>query len=252
MRPEVLGDLGGFGALVEISKKYRNPVLVSGTDGVGTKLKLAFDWDKHDTVGIDLVAMCLMLPVVAWMGIRSVTLVVLSCLLTVASSLVKVLVLRNAGLIRAHRLAYLAYVFNAASLVCISRSFGPLLFTPALFAMFTFAYCMSHDARYRATVMATGCVAVLGPAVLELVGVLPHSYEFHGDAMTIVAHAVSLSELPTLVALMMASLFLLIAPGVMMGRLQKALLEVELRSQIQSWHLRKLLPDEAQPPPARA
>ncbi|MDO4906579.1 phosphoribosylformylglycinamidine cyclo-ligase [Neisseria sp.] len=57
MRPEVLGGLGGFGALVEISKKYRNPVLVSGTDGVGTKLKLAFDWDKHDTVGIDLVAM---------------------------------------------------------------------------------------------------------------------------------------------------------------------------------------------------
>ncbi len=57
MRPEVLGDLGGFGALVEISKKYKNPVLVSGTDGVGTKLRLAFDWDKHDTVGIDLVAM---------------------------------------------------------------------------------------------------------------------------------------------------------------------------------------------------
>ena len=58
MRPEVLGDLGGFGALVEISQKYRQPVLVSGTDGVGTKLKLAFDWNKHDTIGIDLVAMC--------------------------------------------------------------------------------------------------------------------------------------------------------------------------------------------------
>lgn len=57
MRPEVLGDLGGFGALVEISQKYRQPVLVSGTDGVGTKLKLAFDWNKHDTIGIDLVAM---------------------------------------------------------------------------------------------------------------------------------------------------------------------------------------------------
>ncbi|MDO5687040.1 MAG: phosphoribosylformylglycinamidine cyclo-ligase [Neisseria sp.] len=57
MRPEVLGDLGGFGAIVEISKKYRNPVLVSGTDGVGTKLRLAFEWDQHDTVGIDLVAM---------------------------------------------------------------------------------------------------------------------------------------------------------------------------------------------------
>ena len=57
MRPEVLGDLGGFGALVEISQKYRQPVLVSGTDGVGTKLKLALDWNKHDTIGIDLVAM---------------------------------------------------------------------------------------------------------------------------------------------------------------------------------------------------
>lgn len=57
MRPEVLGDLGGFGALVEISKKYTHPVLVSGTDGVGTKLKLAFEWNQHDTVGIDLVAM---------------------------------------------------------------------------------------------------------------------------------------------------------------------------------------------------
>ena len=57
LRPEVLGGIGGFGALFEISKKYREPVLVSGTDGVGTKLKLAFRLDRHDTVGIDLVAM---------------------------------------------------------------------------------------------------------------------------------------------------------------------------------------------------
>ena len=57
MRPEVLAGIGGFGALVEISKKYREPVLVSGTDGVGTKLKLAFELNRHDTVGIDLVGM---------------------------------------------------------------------------------------------------------------------------------------------------------------------------------------------------
>jgi phosphoribosylformylglycinamidine cyclo-ligase len=57
MRPEVLAGIGGFGALCRIPRKYRNPVLVSGTDGVGTKLKLAFQFHKHDTVGIDLVAM---------------------------------------------------------------------------------------------------------------------------------------------------------------------------------------------------
>ncbi|MCF8150162.1 MAG: phosphoribosylformylglycinamidine cyclo-ligase [Sulfuritalea sp.] len=57
MRPEVLAGIGGFGALFEISKKFREPVLVSGTDGVGTKLKLAFQWNRHDTVGQDLVAM---------------------------------------------------------------------------------------------------------------------------------------------------------------------------------------------------
>ena len=57
MREGVMGGLGGFGAMFEISKKYKEPVLVSGTDGVGTKLRLAFELNRHDTVGIDLVAM---------------------------------------------------------------------------------------------------------------------------------------------------------------------------------------------------
>lgn len=58
-RPEVIADIGGFGGLFSLNtSKYKNPVLVSGTDGVGTKLKIAFMTDRHDTVGIDLVAMC--------------------------------------------------------------------------------------------------------------------------------------------------------------------------------------------------
>ena len=57
-RPEVMGGLGGFASLVEIPAGYRQPVLVSGTDGVGTKLRLAMNLNKHDTIGIDLVAMC--------------------------------------------------------------------------------------------------------------------------------------------------------------------------------------------------
>ncbi|MFT6031323.1 MAG: phosphoribosylformylglycinamidine cyclo-ligase [Oleiphilaceae bacterium] len=57
-RPEVLAGLGGFGALFELPKGYTEPVLISGTDGVGTKLRLALDLQKHNTIGIDLVAMC--------------------------------------------------------------------------------------------------------------------------------------------------------------------------------------------------
>ncbi|MFB6434783.1 MAG: phosphoribosylformylglycinamidine cyclo-ligase [Candidatus Malihini olakiniferum] len=58
LRPEVIGGLGGFGALCALPQKYREPVLVSSTDGVGTKLRLAIDLKRHETIGVDLVAMC--------------------------------------------------------------------------------------------------------------------------------------------------------------------------------------------------
>src|SRR5690606_5337628 len=58
LRPEVIGGLGGFGGLIRVPPGYKEPVLVAGTDGVGTKLKLAIEHDAHDGVGVDLVAMC--------------------------------------------------------------------------------------------------------------------------------------------------------------------------------------------------
>jgi serine/threonine-protein kinase len=152
-------------------------------------------------------------------------------------------------------------VLNLLALVCVSRSFGPLFFTPALLSLFTLGYSMSPVTRYRVMVIVTGCVVLLGSVAVEVLGSLvrevgariPPSYEFGVDhrSMTIIARAVELSYGPTVAALTAGAFLLIVGPALMMGQQQEVLRKVERRSALQTWHLKHLLPDEAQEPVSR-
>ena len=193
----------------------------------------------------DAGGLALMVPLVLWMGVRSWRLLIATVALTVAASAMKLVASRAGALPRLYAAAYVSYVFNVLALVCIGRGFGPLFFTPTLLTAFTFAYCMTHRGAFRAAIIGTGAAALLGAVAVELSGLVAPSYAFHEGAMTILPRAVTLSASPTLTALAVGSVFMVVVPGVLMGRMQRALREAEQRSFLQAWHLRQLLPDEA-------
>jgi serine/threonine-protein kinase len=208
----------------------------------------------RDGARFDLIGMALLIPVAAWMGMRSWKLLGAWGVLTITSSMVKLLGSRGRGRTSStmHLRAYSSYLLNILAYGCLSRAFGPLIFTPGLIAVATFAYCMSQDARYRFTVMLTGCAGLLAPLLLELAGLLPRSYSFDAAGMRVIPGAAYFPEVPTLFSLTIAGLFMILGAGLLMGRLQRGLGEAELRSHLHAWHLRQLLPEEARAPVLRA
>ena len=211
--------------------------------------RIAFQLD--DALRFDLANLLLIVPFALWMGVRSWPLMIAGMMLVLASAACKLVARRGRDLARGHFLAYGAYLLNVLSLLCVGRAFGPLFFTPVLLSVFTLGFCMSPVGRYRSTILATGCVAQLGSVLVEIFGLIPRSYRFLGSEMIIAAHAVDLFETPTLVALTVGAVLMILGPGVMMARQQDLLREVERRSAMQTWHLRRLLPDEAQEPVSR-
>ena len=208
----------------------------------------------RDGARFDLAGMALLAPVAMWMGIRSWSLFGAWAVLTMTSSLVKVLASRRRATTSSsiHLSAYAAFFLGVLAYGCLSRAFGPLIFTPGLIALATFAYCMSNDARYRFTVLLTGCAGLVAPLVLELSGVVPRSYVFDATGMRILVSAARFPEVPTLVALSSAGVFMILGAGLLMDRLQRGLREAEVRSHLHAWHLRQLLPEEARAPVLRA
>ena len=208
----------------------------------------------RDGARFDLAGAALLAPIAAWMGVRSWSLLAAWGALTLASSLIKLAASRRKAKpsISVHLSSYAAYSLSVVAYGCLSRGFGPLLFTPGLLAVMTFVYSMSHDARYRFTVLLTGCAGFLVPLGLELSGALPPSYSFEGESLRVLSGAARFPEVPTLFALTVAGLFMILAPGLLMGRLQRGLREAELRSLLYAWHLRQLLPEGARAKGARA
>lgn len=202
-------------------------------------------------VAADLSGVTLMTPIVLWMGVRSTALLGACLALTLVAAATKLVAARLPDLRRVHAVAYASYLCNILALCAIGRGFGPLLFTPMLLTAFTFAFSMTYSGRFRAAVIATSVTALLGSVAVDLAGLVPSSYAFHDGALTILPRAVTLPAVPTLVALVVGSTFMLVVPGLVMGRIMTTLRAAEERSFVQAWHMRQLLPAEArarQPP----
>ncbi len=196
-------------------------------------------------IGTDVAGLTLMTPMVLWMGVRSTAILVAAVVLTLASSAMKLHASRCTDLRSMFRAAYGAYLGNVLALVCISSGFGPLLFVPTLFTAFGLGYCMTYGRGFRAAVTVTGAVALLASFGAEIVGLVPPSYAFRDGAMIILPRAVTFTPLPTLLALLVSSVFMVIVPGVLMGYLQNTLQRAEQRAFLQTFRLKNLLPDEA-------
>jgi eukaryotic-like serine/threonine-protein kinase len=216
--------------------------------GVMARYRLLF----QEGIRFDLIGALLLGPLSWWMGIRDATLLIGAVACILISMLFKV-----AGVRRRTTSGWASYVggaflFNIIGVLAVSRGFGPFFLTPALLAVITFAYCMSHNTRYRIMVLATAVLSLLGPMIGELAGLIPRSYAFQGGVMIILPQAVSLPEGPTLFALTVANLFMIVAPGLIMGKLQRAIRDAEKRSSLQAWHLQQLVPGEARAPVSQA
>lgn len=233
-------------ALGRVMASEPAPVPREVTAALDRSAALRYQIQLQEGMRFDLFMAVLMAPIAWWMGIRDVALLVVAVTCTLTASLFKLAgARRSAPGSGWHVYAYGAYLFNIVGLFALGRSFGPLFVAPTLFAIFTFTYCMSHHRAYRAAVLAMTTIAMLTPVLAEVLGVTPRSYIFQGGAMTILPHAVSLVEVPTMVSLTLVNLLLAIAPALLVGRLHRALRASERRSMLQAWHLRQLLPDEA-------
>lgn len=198
----------------------------------------------HAGARIVLSGLALGAPItVLWVGVRSWLVFGGVVGFTLAAAALLVLAARALTSRGTYAFAYAAYACNVLATLCIGRGFGPLLFMPLLLVMFTYGYSTTHHRSYRAAVIATGCAAQLAAVGAELSGILGPSYEFAGGAMIILPRAVKHAEAPTLTALTLTALFMIVAPAWMMGRLQQALRDAEQRALLQAWQLRQLLPE---------
>jgi eukaryotic-like serine/threonine-protein kinase len=211
--------------------------------GVMARYRLLF----QEGIRFDLIGALLIGPLSWWMGIRDATLLIGAVACILISMLFKVAGVRRRTPDGWAPYVGGAYLFNVLGLLAVSRGFGPFFLTPALLAVIAFAYSMSHTTRYRIMVMVTAVLSLLGPVLGELAGIIPRSYAFQGGVMTILPQAVSLPEGPTLFALTVANLFMIVGPGLIMGKLQSSIRKAEKRSILQAWHLQQLIPDEARP-----
>ena len=182
-----------------------------------------------------------------WIGVRDWSIFAGVVGFTLAAAAMKLMAARALPRPAAFPRAFTAYLLNVLALLCVARTFGPLLFMPQLLVMFTYANSTTHHGLYRAAVIATGAVALLGAVGAEALGLVAPSYLFEGGSLIVPPRAIDHAMVPTLTALTMTALFMIVGPAWMMGRLQQSLRDAEARALLQAWQLRQLLPERARP-----
>ncbi|AUX45541.1 protein kinase [Sorangium cellulosum] len=201
----------------------------------------------HAGIRAELLATAIATLVAAvWLGVRDWKIFGFILGFTALAALMKVVAIRVVHRPSAQWYAYAGFVFNVLSFLCIGRGFGPLLFMPMLLVIFTYGNSLTYRTAYRVAIVVTGCLALLAAVWAEYAGLLPRSYEFSEGAMIILPQAVEHSKIPTMTALTLTTLFMLVVPAFMMGQHQQALRDAERRAFLQAWQLRQLLPERAQ------
>ncbi|WP_437670842.1 serine/threonine-protein kinase [Sorangium sp. So ce131] len=201
----------------------------------------------HAGIRAELLATAIATAVAAlWLGVRDWKIFGFILGFTALAALMKFVAIRVVHRPSAQWYAYAGFVFNVLSFLCIGRGFGPLLFMPMLLVIFTYGNSLTYRTAYRVAIVVTGCLALLAAVWVEYAGLVPRSYEFSEGAMIILPQAVAHSKIPTMTALTLTTLFMLVVPAFMMGQHQQALRDAERRAFLQAWQLRQLLPERAQ------
>ncbi len=206
-------------------------------------------------IRFDLACISLLLPITLWMGVAQLaTPRRHRPALILASAAAKPTRAASATSGAGTSSATPRYLFNVLSLLCVGRSFGPLFFTPVLLSFFTLGLLHVAGGALPRHDLVTGCVALMASVAVEVLG-KPPSLRTSSAWITVDDHRRPGGEAPlepTMLALGVAAFMMVLAPGLMMGRQQDALRDAERRSALQTWHLKHLLPDEAQEPVSRS
>ena len=205
----------------------------------------------RDALTADVVGMSMAFPFALWMGVREWTFIVGVIALTAVSMVFKVLAHRRVEEPAVELFAYLAFLFNALAVVMITRAWGPLFVMPVLLLVFANGYGASLSEGHRRRVLVTTLLLQIGAVLAEVLEIVPRSYAFADEALTILPRGLTHARTPTLVGLTVFSLFMVFMPMRLSGRLLRKVREAEQRALVNAWQLGQLLPKTApvQPPP---
>ncbi len=196
----------------------------------------------REAIRAEILGVAITLAAVLWMGLRDIWSYVALAALTLVSTAFKLAVSRKPEGVSARRNVYFAFLFQAGATLTMSRAWGPVFVMPVMLVMFAYGYSSIPWRGHRFRVLITAIGIQVAAVLLEYTGFWPRSYEFTGGAMTILPRAVTLSELPTMVSLTMFALFMLVMPLRIVGGIEDALRDTELRALVQQWQLRQLVP----------